>query len=612
MLIRRRNNRARGFNERDSLLGLGKLVVPNYASRLHWYHSVIAEALEGLIRFVRFKGKRGGYARVLISMPARHGKSLHGVELLPALILGRYPDEKLMIGTASAKLAKKSVRNTRNYMQHSAYQERYATRVGKTYRGVLDSSGAEVFRPDDGGKLEVENTALMFRTIKRDSSGRRHVEGDGYYMAQGIGGSFIGEGYTIGIIDDPIKNAEQALNPDYLKKLWDFYLSTFDTRADHPWAGQLFIGHRWTSPDFVDELKEHWQSESTEGHPLPIKEIKLAALATEDKPEYDPREVGEGLDKEETRPRAWYEGKRNALLSRRPWVWFGMWQQAPTMDGSKFFQRKEWRWYGPSFLLAERLLLVDFSIDAALSTTGSSFYVINVWGYLDAGARAGENAGEHFFWLGERRGHWTIEQLYSEFEYLWRKWSRALPKQFDELTIRERAPELYEMTRDKSDNPDPTKHHARPRVWCENKASGHSFNARFKLGAVIPNVTTTLTTDELYAVGHALYPVPKATAKVYCYRTAGQVTASGRVWLPREGFGEDPLDPSQPLVDATPLAVTWGKNSAGEDVLVEVLEGGWVHEMESYPREPDDRRDTTAQEIMCRTPWIGPGALGQR
>jgi hypothetical protein len=77
---------------RSSLTELGALVVPEYRDRLWWYHKQIAEALEGLLRYVRFKGEKGGYARVAISMPPQHGKSLHGTELFPALALGQDPD----------------------------------------------------------------------------------------------------------------------------------------------------------------------------------------------------------------------------------------------------------------------------------------------------------------------------------------------------------------------------------------------------------------------------------------------------------------------------------------------------------------------------------------
>ena len=597
---RRSRNPTRELVERDTIVGLGKLVVPDYAKRLHWFHREIAEALEGMLRFTHFRGKRGGYARVRITMPARHGKTLHGSELLPALGLGRYPDLKIIGATATAELAKQGIRNTRNYMQSPAYKERYATRVGRV---------EEVIGEQESGKVETENSALVFRTLKRE--GKRYVHGNGYYLAAGIGGSFIGKGADIIIMDDWVRNAKQALNPKYVSSLWDFYLSTLSQRGDHPWTSQLYIGHCWTTPDFTDELMEYWRSESSDDLPMPIKEIKLSAIAEEPIPDYDPREPGEGLDHEWFRPRAWYENKRASIMSKRPWVWHGMWQQRPSLDGAKFFQPGDWRYYGKSFQLASRLDVVDFSIDAAMSGTGQSFTVINVYGYVEAAQRAKKDAGEQFFWLDEARGHWTIEQLYAQFEYLWRKWSRALPRQFDTLSVIEALPDIYTKTLVSDDD---SKHHARARVWVEDKALGHSFLSRYASGVSVPGVTTTLTAEEQLAVSEALYPVPKIHSKIYCGSTAGQVTAQGRVWLPQESFGEDPLDASKMLVDASPIGVQWERDEHGALYKVKgpPADGSWVHEQGNYPSTPDDRRDVLAQAIICRVPWMGPLMLGSR
>ena len=157
---------------RSSIVALGKLVVPNYRARLHWYHRQIAEALEGLLRFVRFRGKRGGYARVVLSLPPRHGKSLHAIELLPALAFGQDPSLKVMVATHTATLAKDGVNNTRQYMSHPTYAESFKTRIG-----AVESVDAEGNR----SKVEATNAALMFRTLApRRQGSAEYVDGGGY------------------------------------------------------------------------------------------------------------------------------------------------------------------------------------------------------------------------------------------------------------------------------------------------------------------------------------------------------------------------------------------------------------------------------------------------
>src|SRR5690606_15092298 len=126
--------------------------------------------------------------------------------------------------TNTASLAKDSITNTRGWMNDPLYKESFSTRVGKE-----ESIG------DDGkrqGIVEVTDAALAFNTLKpRHPGSQEYIPGKGYYLAQGIGGTFTGKGYDVGIMDDLIKNAEQALSPSTLPKVWAWYASTFATRA---------------------------------------------------------------------------------------------------------------------------------------------------------------------------------------------------------------------------------------------------------------------------------------------------------------------------------------------------------------------------------------------
>lgn len=536
---------ARQARARTSITALGSLVVPDYSRRLHWYHRQINEALEGLLRFVRFKGRRGGYARVVISMPPRHGKSLSATELLPANALGVDPDLKIMVATNGASLAKDGVKNTRGWMADPAYKETYATRVGSVES--FDSSG---YRQ---GIIETTDAALMFRTLRPKSAGSSEYEhAKGYYLAQGLGGSLTGKGFDIGIMDDLIRNAEQALSPVTNPKVWAFYASTFATRANHEYAGQLYIGTRWTEPDFVDELIDYWRQQETSGLCLPIKVLRFPAIAEDPLEIGDPREVGEGLDKgppDGIYSLAHYEGTRNALLATQPWVWHGLYQQRPNALGSKFFQPGDWMPYTGEFNLAKQLDYIDFSVDTNLATTGQSYACINVYGVISH--IRSTDGGQHFFLLDESRGHYDLTTIENELQRLGAKWKAALPRQF-----------------------------ADGKWWVENKALGHTITKKY---------------SHLYPIE----PVGKVKSKLYCYRVASVVTGQQRVWVPVESFGRDPTNPSLPLVDHTFVG--------DKDT-----QGSWVHEQASHPSKPDDRRDVLAMQIICRTPHLGPEVLARQ
>ena len=540
---------------RTSLTELGALVVPEYRDRRWWYHQQIAEALEGLLRYVRFKGQRGGYARVAISMPPQHGKSLHGTELFPAFALGQDPDLRIIVASNGATLAKKGIDNTRMWMDHPAYKATFSTRFGKVEEfDVASSKRTRV--------LEVESSSQFFKTIKPANRSRpdlsKMAEGHGYYLAQGIGGSLTGWGYDIGIGDDFVKNAEQALSPRHREKLWEFYTSTFATRQRGEFAGQVYIGTRWTQPDFADELIDYWEAQSTSARPLPIKVIRLPALAEDgiELAEDDPRrgadfldKHGAGLDKAEHRSEHYYMGERAGLMTTTPWVWFGMYQQQPRLAGSKFFQAAEWLHFDETFKL-HTLHRVDFSLDANLSETGASRAVITVTGVLHFNNPSmPDEEGEHYFVLDESVGHYSYDELEREYLRLCAKWKAALPSQFQQGSH-----------------------------WVENKALGPTLINKFKHQFPIVSV-------------------PKAKAKIYCYRVAAQVTERMRVRIPRGTWGKDPTSPMLPLVTDT-----WVGDAK--------TKGLWVHEMGGYPSKPDDRRDALAQQIICRTHGLGMELLG--
>jgi hypothetical protein len=536
---------------RTSLTELGALVVPEYRDRRWWYHQQIAEALEGLLRYVRFKGKRGGYARVAISMPPQHGKSLHGTELFPALALGQDPDLRIIVASNGAALAKKGIDNTRMWMDHPSYKATFATRFGKVEEFDIASSKRTRV-------LEVESSSQFFRTIK--PANRSHpdltkmTEGHGYYLAQGLGGSLTGWGYDIGIGDDFIKNAEQALSPRYREKLWEFFTSTFATRQRGEFAGQVYIGTRWTQPDFVHELIDYWEAQSSPERPLPIKVVKLPALADgeveldPDDPRRDPEFLakhGAGLDKPSHRSEHYYLGERAGLMTTTPWVWSGMYQQEPKLPGTKFFQPHEWLRFDETFLL-RGLQRVDFSIDANLSETGASRAVILVTGVMHFNNPAmPAEEGEHYFVLDESVGHYSYDELEREYLRLCKKWKAALPSQFQQGSH-----------------------------WVENKALGPTLINKFKHQWPI-------------------VAVPKAKAKIYCYRIAAQHTERMRVQIPiGEWKQRDPTNPALPLITDA-----WVGDAK--------TKGLWIHELAGYPSKPDDRRDALAQQIICRTHGLG-------
>jgi hypothetical protein len=115
-------------------------------------------------------------------------------------------------------------------------------------------------------------------------------------------------------------------------------------------------------------------------------------------------------------------------------------------------------------------------------------------------------------------------------------------------------------------------------VWVENKALGPTLITKFQ-------------------GQYPIVAVPKAKSKIYCYRVASPVTAMQRVRIPVGTWGEDPTTPGLPLI-------------TDEWVGDAKTKGSWIAEMMSHPSKPDDRRDALAQQVICRTSWLGMHLLG--
>lgn len=102
--------------------------------------------------------------------------------------------------------------------------------------------------------------------MKDDAAAVKHWEtpqGGGLWAA-GVGGSITGKGFHLGIIDDPLKNAEEASSEVIREKQKEWYSSTFYTRAE-PDAAIIIIQTRWHEDDLTGWLLSEEADESPEG-----------------------------------------------------------------------------------------------------------------------------------------------------------------------------------------------------------------------------------------------------------------------------------------------------------------------------------------------------------
>lgn len=171
----------------------------------------------------------GELKRVMIFLPPRHSKSEMFSRLFSAYYLKRNPHHWVGLNSYAAELA--------HTLSNSARQNFVA-------------SGGEL-SPDTTAKKHWETTA-----------------GGGMWAA-GVGGPITGKGFHLGMIDDPIKNSEDANSEVIREKQWEWYNTTFLTREE-PDAAIVIILTRWHEDDLAgrllaaeradddDATREHW------------------------------------------------------------------------------------------------------------------------------------------------------------------------------------------------------------------------------------------------------------------------------------------------------------------------------------------------------------------
>ena len=151
----------------------------------------------------------------------------------------------------------------------------------------------------------------------------------------GMDGALTGKGADILIIDDPIKNPEEASSPRRREKVWEWYESTVESRLEKD-AAVILVQTRW----HVEDLAGRLISRLTTGRhgTAPYKIINFPALAVPG--EVDPlgRRPGECL---------WpwkfdQKSVEEVRAKKTSYWWSAMYQGRPTTRSGTTFKR---RWF---------------------------------------------------------------------------------------------------------------------------------------------------------------------------------------------------------------------------------------------------------------------------
>lgn len=255
-----------------SLLAYSILMNPEFQTPN--YIKQYAAKLEDALRRV----ENGERVYMQVFMPPQHGKSTLGANNFIPWVMGQHPDWAIAYGT---------------------YSQEFADERGSIIRNVLqDPTYREIFPQTE---------------LSRDSSAKANMAttASGRLMFVGRGGALSGRVVKIMVIDDPLKNMQEADSAATRKELHSWYNTVVLARQP---ALIIVINTRW----HVDDLSGYTLNEHSHFN---WEVVKFPAIA----------EDGETVLWPEKNTLDNYLNVKRAISARE---WTAMWQQEPyAQDG---------------------------------------------------------------------------------------------------------------------------------------------------------------------------------------------------------------------------------------------------------------------------------------
>lgn len=273
----------------------------------------------------------GRIDRLLLSVPPRHGKSELVTVRLPAWVLERTPGFRWIIGAYSQTLANKFSRKTRRICDQRGVPLNSQRRAVDDWETTTD--------PTPGG-----------------------------LRAAGVGGGVTGMGGDGIIIDDPVKNREEANSQTYRDKTWDWYTDDLYTRLE-PGGFIVVIMTRWHEDDLAGRLVREEGVASDGGQ---WTNINLPAIAEDDDP------IGR-LPGQALCPERYNEKALARLQGVLRSSFFALFQGRPVAAEGNMIKREWFRYYGEPPAPHHRVAVVQSWDTASKATELSAYSVCTTW-----------------------------------------------------------------------------------------------------------------------------------------------------------------------------------------------------------------------------------------
>lgn len=256
-------------------------------------------------------------------------------ETLPSWLLGRNPEARII---------------------EISYSEDFAQTFGRRNLQKIKEYGGEIF----GIKIGTPANATEFE-----------LEGHmGGMISRGLLSGVTGKQCHYMIIDDPVKNRQEADSEAYRNRVYDEWLSSFKSRFAAS-AKVILIMTRWHEDDLAGRLIESEENVKVVNIPLEAEEDDILG-----------RKIGDALCPEIGKDNNWLSDFKKSYTSvNGTMAWNALFQGRPTGLEGNLIRREWWQYY-------EYLPHIEkwaMSVDAAFKDgDDNDFVAIQVWGKTNA------------------------------------------------------------------------------------------------------------------------------------------------------------------------------------------------------------------------------------
>ena len=384
------------------LIDFIKATKPDY--RVGWFNRILAREMELFLEAVVSEKS----PRLIIMAPPRHGKSEVVSRRFPAYAFGRHPDLSFIA---------------------TSYGSDLASRMNRDVQRIIDSPEYHRIFPETrlwGSNIRTE----AYGSYLRNSDIFEIVDHKGVYKSAGVGAGITGGGGHILMVDDPVKDAEEAASETIRKSIWEWWTSTFYTRCE-PGGGIVIIMTRWHEEDPVGKLLANMKAGGEKW-----KVVRFPAVAEHD--EFD--EDGTLLRREDEplHPRRYDRAalERIKIGTGDPEnpgvgskVWASLYQQNPSAAEGNKFKRENWKFLKPPEPLAEMEPRARREWLAAIGV----YQVIQAWDTALGGKKTNDYtacatlgiARDRYYILNIWKGRLQFPEALKQVELLYEAWTPA-------------------------------------------------------------------------------------------------------------------------------------------------------------------------------------------